>query len=171
MCAPVDPMTAFAVATTAVNAVGGAQDARRNASAAEASATNEARAAAERAQRLWAQGQKVLADQRMDFLASPGVEAGSGSALEVGAADAAALHTDVLTELFGGQSRALALRKEAKDMRASARLQLGTAFGAAATLAAPSIWGALSGKTTNVGAGLATRGGPRASGLGRLAGG
>lgn len=144
MCVPVDPITAFTVATTAVQSLGAAKDARHAASAAEAGATNEARASAERASRLWAQGQTVLADQRSQFLASPGVEAGSGSDLEVGAADAGTLHVDMLTELFGGTTRATALRKEAKGLRANARLQTGLAVGAAAALV-PTVWGALSG--------------------------
>lgn len=82
----------------------------------EIQATAEAQAAAERAARIQARGQAYLAEGRLKTLSS-GVEAGSGSALETGAADAGQIQLDIMTEIYGGKSTAEALREDARLQR------------------------------------------------------
>lgn len=160
-----EPATLAAIGTTVASAVGtavstapawlpvaatGAQmlssgiDAGNAAKASDEAAAAETANASERAQRLKAQGLKVLAEQRLAQVSS-GLEGGTGSALEVGRQDAAELELDALTELYGGQTRATALRKQAKRQRAVARLMTGAATGAAAVLAGGNLWGAFGG--------------------------
>lgn len=75
-------------------------------------------AASERAARIRMQGQKFLAEQRVQIAAN-GVEGGSGSALEIGKADAGEIELDALTELYGGQAKKAALNQQASFTRSA----------------------------------------------------
>jgi hypothetical protein len=141
------------VASTAVSAVssisrGNAEKrlAYSQASSDEEQGRNELMSASERAQRIRMQGQRFLAEQRLQY-ASSGVEGGSGSALEVGSADAAEIELDALTELYGGQSRNAALRKQAELTRKSGKAaQTAGYIGAASSvLKTASSWASLGG--------------------------
>lgn len=129
------------IATAGLSMAAGAQDAARAAEAADKAGLAEGQAAVERAARLRAQGMKTLATQRIQQLNS-GVEGGTGSALEIGGADAAELQLDALTEIYGGRTRKIALQKQAKDSRQQSRIMAAGAVGAAGVLAAGSLWGA-----------------------------
>lgn len=114
----------------------------------EALADNEAKASAERASRLYFQGQQFLAEQRLQTL-SNGIEGGSGSALEVGRADAAQIELDALTELYGGQSKAIALREEARLERENSihGLMKKVSGGVADLVHGQPLWGAFGKKS------------------------
>ncbi len=101
-------------------------------------------ASAERARRIRMQGQKLLAEQRVQY-ANSGVEAGSGSALEVGKADAAEIELDALTELYGGQSRKKALNQQASFARSAgvAAQTAGIFRGVSDVLGAAKSWDSL----------------------------
>lgn len=94
----------------------GSMQAYGDAASKEAQAGYEASASGERANRIYFNGKKVLAEQRLQTL-NNGVDGGSGSALEVGKADAGAVELDALTELYGGYSKATSLREEARLQR------------------------------------------------------
>ncbi len=79
----------------------------------EQGARQEESAANERTRRIRAASARKMAEQRIQFLAN-GVEGGSGSALEVGKADAAELELDALTELYGGTSKAATMREQGR---------------------------------------------------------
>jgi hypothetical protein len=132
------------IATAGINMAGQAADMRSEAKALNQNAAAETANAAERAARLRAQGLKVMAEQRLQQLSS-GLEGGTGSALEIAKADAAELELDVLTEIYGGEQRALAQRKQAKRLKAGSNLMAAGAGGAAAVLGGTPIWGAFAG--------------------------
>lgn len=105
-------------------------------------------ASSERAARIRMQGQKFLSEQRV-AQAAGGVETASGSALEVGTADAAEIELDALTEIYGGQNRRRALNQQAANTRAAGRNAQTAGFirGASDILSAGKTWEALGGGT------------------------
>lgn len=100
----------------------------------------------ERAARIRMQGQKFLSEQRVAQNTS-GVEGSSGSALEVGMADAAEIELDALTEMYGGQNRRNALKQQAGYTRAAGKVAQTVGFvrGASDILGAGKTWEALGG--------------------------
>jgi hypothetical protein len=94
----------------------GSMQAYSDATTKEAQAGYEAQSAAERASRIYYSGRQFLADTRVQTL-SGGIEGGSGSALEVGQVDAGQVELDALTELYGGYSKAVTLREDARLQR------------------------------------------------------
>lgn len=106
----------WAALGTIGGAVQGGFSAGATANSLEAGATNEEAAANERAARIRAQGQDFLAEQRVQQNAGS-IDAGSGSALEVGHADAQKIELDALTELYGGVSKGAAMRAQAESAR------------------------------------------------------
>lgn len=100
----------------------------------------------ERAARIRMQGQKFLSEQRVAQNTS-GVEGSSGSALEVGKADAAEIELDALTELYGGQNRRRALIQQAGYTRSAGKVAQTVGFvrGASDILGAGKTWEALGG--------------------------
>jgi hypothetical protein len=110
-----NPAAIAGVATVGQMATGSMQ-AYGDASSKEVQAGYEAAASGERANRIYFRGKQVLADQRLQTL-NNGIEGGSGSALEVGVADAGQVELDALTELYGGYSKATSLREEARLQR------------------------------------------------------
>lgn len=146
MCA--DPLTLAVVATTAVTA--GTSIAKGMASKKQAYAEGRAdyeqaryeeAASNEQANRIRFAGQRFLATQRAKTLAS-GVDPGSGSALEVAEADAAAIELDALTARYGGSMRAQALRTEghAKKVQGNFALASGIANAGADALGGYTRW-------------------------------
>lgn len=94
--------------------------AKQQAAADERQGLEEIKASSERATRIRMHGQRFLAEQRVQFLNS-GIEAGSGSALEVGGADAGEIELDALTELYGGVSQNRMLRERAAFTRTAGK--------------------------------------------------
>lgn len=151
MCMPVDPFTAIAAAASVVaggtsiaEGIGARKLASAQARADDEQGRSELMAASERAARIRMQGQKFLADQRVQFAAN-GVEGGSGSALEVGAADAGEIELDALTELYGGQAKKTALNQQASFARSAgvAKQASGIFRGVSDVLGASKSWEAL----------------------------
>lgn len=152
MAANAGPMAAAsAVASAGASLYQGAAAnklARSQADAEAEQARAESLASVERASRIRLQGQKFLAEQRVAWNTS-GVEGSTGSALEVGKADAAEIELDALTEMYGGQNRRKALMQQAAYSRASGKAaQTASYFNAAADiLGAGKTWEGLGGGT------------------------
>jgi hypothetical protein len=106
----------FSAGTNIAQGIGERQLASAQARADDEQGRAELMAASERAQRIRMNGRKLLAEQRVQY-ANSGVEGGSGSALEVGKADAGEIELDALTELYGGVSRKKALNQQASFTR------------------------------------------------------
>jgi len=153
MCDPTGGWATAAIAGTVLKAgsdiaggIGDRQMLSAQALADDQQAKSELMASAERARRIHMQGQRFLAEQRVAY-ANSGVEGGSGSALEVGKADAAEIELDMLTEMYGGTSRARALRTEAslKRKQGVAAQAAGVARGVSSILQSAETWGSLGG--------------------------
>lgn len=151
MCIPVDPISAAAVVGSVFSAgssiaegVGQRKLASAQARADDEQGRAELMASAERAQRIRMNGRKLLAEQRVQY-ANSGIEGGSGSALEVGKADAGEIELDALTELYGGVSRKKALNQQASFTRkAGVAAQAGGFFrGVSDVLGASKSWDSL----------------------------
>jgi hypothetical protein len=138
--------TVFTAGAQIVSGMGQRKLASAQAAGDDAQAREELRGAAERAARVRMQGQKFLAEQRVQ-IAAGGTEVGSGSALEVGMADAGEIELDAMTEMYGGSSRASALKQQASFKRSSgvAAQTAGFVNAASTILSTSSKWGNLGG--------------------------
>lgn len=138
----------LAAGTSVASGIGQRRLASAQARADDEQGRSELMAASERAARIRMQGQKFLAEQRVQIAAN-GIEAGSGSALEVGAADAGEIELDALTELYGGKTRKAALNQQASFSRSAgvAAQARGIFGGINDILGASKTWEALGGGT------------------------
>lgn len=148
-----DPISAAVITSTALTAgasiaqgVGQRKLASAQAKADDEQGKAELMAASERATRIRMQGQKFLSEQRVQ-IAAGGVEGGSGSALEVGSADAGEIELDALTELYGGKTKKAALNQQASFTRSAgvAAQTAGIFRGVSDVLGAAKSWDALGG--------------------------
>lgn len=152
MCDPVSVAVTAAVTSAGASIIGGIQQnklAKKQGAALDEQGQQENLASFERANRIRNQGQRFLASQRLAIL-DGGIEGGSGSALEVGAADAAEIELDALTEIYGGQTRSRALRDEAKFTRKAGKnaQTVGIIGGVGTLLTSASTWDKLGGGTS-----------------------
>lgn len=167
-----DPVTGAVVASSVFSAgsniaagIGERQMLSAQALADDQQAKSELMASSERARRIRMNGQKFLAEQRVQY-ANSGVEGGTGSPLEVGKADAAEIELDALTEMYGGTQRAKALTTEAalKRKRGVAAQTSGVLKGVSDILQTAAVWGSLGG--TGAGTSASKIPGPGSSGRG-----
>ncbi len=148
MAANAAPLAAAGAVTAAGASIysGVAQNklAQAQARADEVQGQAELQASVERAARIRMNGQRFLSEQRVAQNTS-GVEGSSGSALEVGAADAGQIELDALTEMYGGTNRRAALRQQAGYTRAAGKVAQTVGFvrGASDILGAGKTWEAL----------------------------
>lgn len=153
MCDPVTAAAAATIGAVTVSAgasvaegIGNRRLASAQAAADDVQAREEMRSSYERAARIRMQGQKFLSEQRVQ-IAAGGTEVGSGSSLEVGMADAGEIELDAMTEIYGGTSRAKALKQQAGFRRAEgvASQAVGVMRGASDLIKAGASWASLGG--------------------------